>query len=217
MLVLAMLSQIAEDRQNVIFAMEEPETAIPPYAQKRIVHEVRKLASQTLFTSHSPYVLEEFSLEETIVLARDTEGVLMQRSITLPGNVKLKRYRQEFRTRFCEGLLARRVLVAEGATEASSFPVACRRLEELNPDIYSSLEALGVCVVDAGSETNIPGMAQLYRELGKHTFAICDRQDDGNKELIEAQVDLLLMHGEKGVEDMVLKGTTEEALNDSHS
>lgn len=30
MLVLAMLSQIAEDKQNVIFAMEEPETAIPP-------------------------------------------------------------------------------------------------------------------------------------------------------------------------------------------
>jgi putative ATP-dependent endonuclease of the OLD family len=56
MLVLAMLSQIAEDKQNVIFAMEEPETAIPPYAhyQKRIVHEIRKLASQTLFTSHSP-------------------------------------------------------------------------------------------------------------------------------------------------------------------
>ena len=45
MLVLAMLSQIAEDKQNVIFAMEEPETAIPPYAQKRIVHEVRKLSS----------------------------------------------------------------------------------------------------------------------------------------------------------------------------
>jgi putative ATP-dependent endonuclease of the OLD family len=36
MLVLAMLTQIAQDKQNVIFAMEEPETAIPPYAQKRI-------------------------------------------------------------------------------------------------------------------------------------------------------------------------------------
>jgi len=45
MLVLAMLSQIAEDKQNVIFAMEEPETAIPPYAQKRIVHELRKLSA----------------------------------------------------------------------------------------------------------------------------------------------------------------------------
>jgi putative ATP-dependent endonuclease of the OLD family len=74
MLLLAMLSQIAEDKQNVIFAMEEPETAIPPYAQKRIVHELRKLSAQTLFTSHSPYVLEEFSLDETIVLGRSADG-----------------------------------------------------------------------------------------------------------------------------------------------
>jgi len=212
MLVLAMLSQIAEDKQNVIFAMEEPETAIPPYAQKRIVHEVRKLASQTLFTSHSPYVLEEFAIEETIVLARDAEGKLDRQAITLPDNVKLKRYRQEFRTRFCEGLLARRILIAEGATESSAVPVACRRLEEIRPDTYSSLEALGICTVDAGSEGNIAGMAQLYRELGKRTFAICDKQEEGDKALIEAQVDRLLMHGEKGFEAMVLKGTTEAAL-----
>ncbi|WP_244120405.1 ATP-dependent nuclease, partial [Burkholderia gladioli] len=124
MLVLAMLSQIAEDKQNVIFAMEEPETAIPPYAQKRIIHEVRNLASQALFTSHSPYVLEEFSLDETIILSRDFAGTMKQSRVSLPESVKLKRYRQEFRTRFCEGLLARRVLVAEGATEASAFPVA---------------------------------------------------------------------------------------------
>ncbi len=212
MLVLAMLSQIAEDKQNVIFAMEEPEAAIPPYAQKRIVHEVRKLASQALFTSHSPYVLEEFAIEETVVLARDADGNLARQAITLPDNVKPKRYRQEFRTRFCEGLLARRILVAEGATEASAFPVACRRLAEIRPDTYSSLEALGVCTVDAGSESNIPGMAQLYRELGKRTFAVCDKQEDENKALIEAQVDRLLMHGDKGFEAMVLKGTTEAAI-----
>ena len=212
MLVLAMLSQIAEDRQNVIFAMEEPETAIPPYAQKRIVHEVRQLASQTIFTSHSPYVLEEFAVEETVVLERDGDGVLQRKVITLPANVKKKRYRQEFRTRFCEGLLARRVLLAEGATEAAAFPATCRRLAELNSGSYSSLEALGVCVVNAGGETDIPGMAQLYRKLGKRTFAICDNQDDENKGLIEAQVELLLMHDEAGFEEMVLNGTTPEAL-----
>lgn len=184
MLVLAMLSQIAEDRQNVIFAMEEPETAIPPYAQKHIVHEVRKLASQTLFTSHSPYVLEEFPIEETVVLARDVDGILTRQTIMLPDNVRLKRYRQEFRTRFCEGLLARRILVAEGVTEASAFPVACRRLAELKPDIYSSLEALGICTVDAGSENNIAGIAQFYRKLGKRIFAICDKQEENNVTLI---------------------------------
>ncbi|TAH37518.1 MAG: DUF2813 domain-containing protein [Alphaproteobacteria bacterium] len=212
MLVLAMLSLIAEGKQNVIFAMEEPETAIPPYAQKRIVHEVRNLASQTLFTSHSPYVLEEFSIEETIVLKRDLAGTLSQNSINLPDCVKLKRYRQEFRTRFCEGLLARRVLIVEGATESSGFPVAARRLAELQPNSYSSLEALGICTIDAGNDTNIPGIAKLYQELGKHTFALCDKQDDANKALIEAQVDLLLMHAQTGFEDLVLKGTTESAM-----
>jgi len=212
MLVLAMLSQIAEDKQNVIFAMEEPETAIPPYAQKRIVHEIRKLASQTLFTSHSPYVLEEFALDETVVLRRDADGVLGQCAIALPDSVKPKRYRQEFRTRFCEGLLARRILVAEGATEAAAFPVVCRRLAELKPETYSSLEALGICTIDAGGETNLPDMAKLYRDLGKRVFAICDNQDAANKGLIEAQVELLLMHNEKGFEDLVLKNTTEGAL-----
>ena len=212
MLVLAMLSQIAESKHNVVFAMEEPETAIPPYAQKRIVHEVRKLASQTLFTSHSPYVLEEFAIEETIVLARNSEGTLERQHIELPENVKQKRYRQEFRTRFCEGLLSRRILIAEGPTEAAAFPVACRRLAELNPLKYSPLEALGVCTVDADGEKNIPGMAKLYRTLGKRTFAICDNQEAINKKDIEENVDLLLMHSEKGFENLVFNGTSDEAL-----
>lgn len=212
MLVLAMLSQIAESKQNVIFAMEEPETAIPPYAQKRIVHEVRKLASQALFTSHSPYVLEEFETEETVVLARNDLGRLEQRTIELPAIVKLKRFRQEFRTRFCEGLLARRVLIAEGPTEYSAFPVVCRRLAELDPEKYLSLEALGICTVDADGENNVSGMAELYKELGKRTFAICDKQDEENVASIEEQVELLLMHNEKGFEDLVLKGTTKAAL-----
>jgi putative ATP-dependent endonuclease of OLD family len=212
MLVLAMLSQIAQDKQNVIFAMEEPETAIPPYAQKRIVHEIRKLASQTIFTSHSPYVLEEFTLDETVVLARNADGSLSRSVIILPDSIKPKRYRQEFRTRFCEGLLARRILVAEGATEAASFPVVCRRLAELNPDTYCSLEALGICTIDAGSETQIADLAGFYRGLGKRTFAICDKQTDARKALIEAEVESLFMHDEKGFENLVLKNTTEDAL-----
>ncbi|MCK1511478.1 AAA family ATPase [Bradyrhizobium sp. 190] len=212
MLVLAMLSQIAEDKQNVIFAMEEAETAIPPYAQKRIVHELRKLSAQSLFTSHSPYVLEEFKLDETVILSRSDDGELSQAKIELPESVKHKRYRQEFRTRFCEGLLSRRVLIAEGATEATSFPVAARRLSELNPATYASLEALGVCVIDAGTETQIADLASLYKSLGKRTFALCDKQTDPAKAAIEAQVERLFMHGEKGIEDLILKNTTQAAL-----
>lgn len=212
MLVLALLSQIAEDKQNVIFAMEEPEIAIPPYAQKRIVHELRKLSAQSIFTSHSPYVLEEFKLEETVILFRSTDGELKQSKIELPDNVHHKYYRQEFRNRFCEGLLARRVFIAEGATEASSFPVAARRLEELNPTTYASLESLGICVIDAGGDGRIAGLAKLFKNLGKQTFTFCDNQSAEAQKKIAAEVDKLFMHNEKGIEDLVLKNTTSIAM-----
>jgi putative ATP-dependent endonuclease of OLD family len=212
MLLLAMLSQIAEDKQNVIFAMEEPETAIPPYAQKRIVHELRKLSAQSLFTSHSPYVLEEFGLDETVVLSRSGDGELTQAHVVLPNSVKQKRYRQEFRTRFCEGLLARRVLIAEGATEAAVLPAVARRLSELNPAVYASLEALGVAVVDAGSDSQISDLAALYKNLGKQTFAMCDKQSPEREAAVQALVKLLFMHAETDLEKLVMKNTTQAAL-----
>ncbi len=212
MLVLAMLSQIAEDKQNVIFAMEEPETAIPPYAQKRIVHELRKLSAQSIFTSHSPYVLEEFGLDETVVLSRAGDGQLAQASVSLPDSVKHKRYRQEFRTRFCEGLLSRRILIAEGAAEASAVPAVARRLAEIAPAKYSSLEALGICTIDAGTETQIADLGGLYRSLGKTVYGVCDQQTAADEAAIKAQVDELFMHTEKGFEDLVLKNTTTGAL-----
>ena len=212
MLVLAMLSKIAEDKQNVIFAMEEPETAIPPYAQKRIVHELRNLSAQSLLTSHSPYVLEEFGLNETAVLSRTRDGQLAQRFIRLPDSVKHKRYRKEFRTRFCEGLLSRRILIAEGATEATAIPAVARRLAELSPKNYSSLEALGICTIDAGTESQIAELGGLYRLIGKTVYGVCDHQTEADEAAIKAQVDQLFMHSEKGFEDLILKNTPTVAL-----
>ena len=214
MLVLAMLSQIASDKQNVVFAMEEPETAVPPYAQKRIVHEVRNLSAQSLFTSHSPYVLEEFNLDEMVILSRDSGGHMTQATVDLPDSIKHKRYRQEFRTRFCEGLLSRRIVIAEGATEASAMPAAARRLSELNPKSYSSFEALGLCTIDAGTDSQIADIAKLYKKLGKQVFAVCDKQEPGQRRAIEAQVEKLFTHSEKGFEDLVIKNTTEEAIEE---
>ena len=62
------------------------------------------------------------------MLARDATGELCQASVKLPDSIKHKRYRQEFRTKFCEGLLSRRILIVEGATEATAMPVAARRV-----------------------------------------------------------------------------------------
>ena len=212
MLVLAMLSQIAEDRQ-VIFAMEEPETAIPPYAQKRIVHELRKLSAQSIITSHSPYVLEEFDPSETIVLARNSDGCMTHSPVIVSDAIKRrKQYRQTFRTRFCEALLSRRVLIAEGATEATAFPAVTRRLAEIDSTKYVSLEALGICTINAASESSIAPLGKTYRSLGKHVYAVCDKQTAASEARIAANVDELFMHSEKGFEDLVVRNTTPDAL-----
>lgn len=212
MLVLALLSQIAEDKQNVMFAMEEPETAIPPYAQKRIIHELRKLSAQSLVTSHSPYVLEEYGLEETIALTREGDGALVQNAIELPDIVKPKTYRREFRTRFCEGLLGRRVLITEGQTEADAMPAVARRLNEIDPVTYSSFEALGLTVVDAGSETKVGPLGGFYRGLGKTAYGLCDAQDAATEAVIAAELDELFMHDCAGFESLVIQNTTQAAL-----
>ncbi|MEH2472033.1 putative ATP-dependent endonuclease of OLD family [Nitrobacteraceae bacterium AZCC 2161] len=117
-LVLAMLGLIAERRNGrVIFAMEEPELSLPPHVQKRVVDKVRAIAAQALFTSHSPYVIEQFKPEQMMALTRNAAGLLTASNIALPDNLKLKTFRDGFRTRFCEALLARRIIVVEGKTE----------------------------------------------------------------------------------------------------
>lgn len=211
-LVLAMLSQIAEERQNVIFAMEEPEIAIPPYTQKQIVHEIQKLSSQSLFSTHSPYVIEEFSLSNTLILSRNENGLLKQSKVALPEGLKLKAYRQDFRHRICEGLLSRKILIVEGQTEATSISALSRRLAILDPSSYSALEAMGICIIDAGGDNKIVPLAKMFSDLGKRVFALCDKQESESELRIRANVETLYMHNYKGFENLVLNNTTMEAL-----
>lgn len=176
-LVLAMLGLIAERRKGrVIFAMEEPELSLPPHVQQRVVDKVRGLASQALFTSHSPYVIEQFSPEQMTVMQRDPTALLTASAVVLPANLKLKIFRDGFRTKFCEALLARRVLVVEGKTELVAYSAAARRAAELLPTQHKRLDSLGWVPFDAGGETNVAAFAAFFRSLGKKVAAIFDKQ-----------------------------------------
>ncbi len=210
-LVLSLLSIIAELKQNVIFAMEEPEIAIPPHTQKRIVESIRKKSAQSLFTSHSPYVLEEFDPAQILVLRRDA-GILSGAPATYPPTIKPKKYRTEFRLRFCEALLANRVFITEGNTEYDAFPVAARRLHEIKPDQFKTLEMLGVAVINAQTDSQIAPLGEHFSKLGKVVFAACDLQEGAQKQAIQTAIPYLYESTEKGFENVLLKGTAEAAL-----
>jgi len=210
-LVLSLLSMIAELKQNVIFAMEEPEIAIPPHTQKRIIDSITSKSAQALFTSHSPYVLEEFKPSQILVIKRD-DGVLSGVPAEYPPTVKPKKYREEFRRRFCEALLARRVLITEGRTEYDAFPAVARRLHELHPEEYKSIEALGIAIVNAETDTQVDPLGNFYRALGKIVFAVFDKQEPARKTEIEVSIDYSYEAQEKGFENVILNDTDDLAL-----
>jgi putative ATP-dependent endonuclease of OLD family len=210
-LVLALLSMIAELKQNVIFAMEEPEIAIPPHTQKRIIDSVSSKSAQAIFTSHSPYVLEEFDPSQILVINRKN-GCLKGIPAEYPPKVKPKKYREEFRRRFCESLLARRVLIAEGRTEYDAFPTAARRLHELDPEKYKTLEGLGIAIINAETDTQVEPLGKHFRELGKVVFAVFDQQSEESSENIAKSVDYPFEAPEKGFENVILNGSSETAL-----
>jgi putative ATP-dependent endonuclease of OLD family len=209
-LVLVLLSMIAEIKQNVIFAMEEPEIAIPPYTQKQIINSITGKSHQAIFTSHSPYVLEEFKPSQILVLKRDKTGVLSGVNAYYP--VKPKLYKDDFRKRFCEGLLARRVLITEGRTEYDSFPACARRLHKIDPENHKSFDGLGVAVINAEGEKDIAPIGQFYKKLGKKVFAVFDKQTPECLTAIAAEVDHYFEAQEKGFENVVVKGVPIEVL-----
>jgi len=203
-MVLAMLGLIATRRNGrVIFAMEEPELSLPPHVQKRVVDKVRSLASQALFTSHSPYVIEQFPPEQMSVLTRDGAGVLQAANVILPDNLKLKIFRDGFRTRFCEALLARRVIVVEGKTELVAYSAVARRAAELDPTTYQRLDALGWVPFDAAGQSAVASFASFFRSLGKTVATIFDQQQPVERAAIIASCDAAFEQPYAGFEHLL--------------
>ncbi|MEU6244023.1 AAA family ATPase [Streptomyces sp. NPDC047024] len=178
LLVFALLTYIAElkGERSVIFAMEEPEIALPPHAQRRLVDHVVRNMGQVIVTSHSPYVIERFPPERIVVLDRTTNGAMTSAGITLPDGFKPKKYTQN-RRQFAEAVLARAVLVVEGATEAALIPVISDVLERAgDPSLkdYLHIDLSGVSVFDAGNDVSVPVFAPLFKAMGKRVYGIHD-------------------------------------------
>ena len=127
-LVFALLTYIADLRGpgSVIFAMEEPEIALPPHTQRRMVDFVAKTMGQAIVTSHSPYVIERFAPEEIVVLNRDDTGTLSSSTIALGGHVKSRKYRAQ-RRQFAEAILANARPRRRGRHRGRRLPCRGRR------------------------------------------------------------------------------------------
>ena len=208
-LVLALLSFIADLKpETVIFAMEEPEIAVPPHTQRRIAQYLLTKTTQAFVTSHSPFVIEKFEPSRTLLLARDA-GVVTARKVSDATGLKDNDYRRFSRSGLSECMLGRAAIVVEGVTELHAIPIVARRMEESNPNLQP-LDIAGVTFFDVDGESSMPKFGKFFKALGLKTFAFYDLEYKNTRKAEQAQAladnfEINVEHPYKGFEELVIK------------
>lgn len=204
-LVLALLSFIADLKpETVIFAMEEPEIAVPPHTQRRIADYLLTKTTQAFVTSHSPFVIERFEPSQTLLLSR-AEGVVTSKKVSEATGLKDNEFKRYARWGLSECMLGKAAIVVEGLTEFHALPVAARRMEE-NDDALQPLDIAGAAFFNSDGDGNGPKFGKFFKTLGLKTIAFYDHKANRPAEQTAnyaASFDINSEHAHKGFEDLV--------------
>ena len=203
-MVFSLLTFIGDLKHNVIFAMEEPELAIPPHTQRRIVQFMRSSVDQAILTSHSPFVVEQFAPDEVLLLSRETEKQLIGRQLQVHG-IKAKTYRGGIRRHFAEAMLGRGVLCVEGVSDSDVLVSASHVLEHHGAEghEYTPLDLSGVTIVQCDGDRSLPQYGEFFRGLGLATYALHDEPTDGDATAITAAFDRSWQLAYRGIEKLL--------------
>lgn len=188
-LVLALLSFIAEvKKENVIFAMEEPELALPPHTQRRIASYLLNETTQCFVTSHSPYVIEQFSSEQIQILRRNGSAVVTAIPLSQGSALKDKTYKRYARRGLAEAMLGAGVIVVEGITEQSAIRSVAEKLEETDETLYP-LDLSGISIFPVDGDGSLPMFGAFFKNLGLKAYAFYDfkkRKEEENQKIVES-------------------------------
>lgn len=156
----------------VLYLFEEPDNHLHPTSLRAIADELKECvtdASQAVITTHSPYFLNQFPVTDWFPLTADAN-----RTTTLrPRN--LTKTDRELRVAFGryglrppEALLAKRVVVVEGPSDATLL----RELVEL--ETGRSPDRQDLLVIPAGGKELVSDLCLLLDELGADWLGVMD-------------------------------------------
>jgi len=209
-LVLALLSIIADlKKDSVIFAMEEPEIALPPHTQRRIAKYLLESTSQCFVSSHSHYVVERFQPEQVRILRKGADGVLTATGLTVGTTLKGKTYRRHARKGLSEAMLGCGVIVGEGITERDIILAAADKMEESDPDSYYPLDLSGVSVISVDGDGAMAEFGAFFSALDITSFAFYDAKARKPEEVkrMEAAFDFPCQTKYPGAERLLVEET----------
>jgi putative ATP-dependent endonuclease of the OLD family len=206
--ILAILLLIARKRGRGIIALEEPETFLFPHAQRRVLDEVRALASQTFVTTHSPYVLERMPVESFQRVVRDNAGTVTTTAL-MADKKTVSFIRERFRRQLSEALLGRGAIVVEEESVRLWILKASALLhgQVEGGKRIEALELQGVAVVSAIGNGDVPTICQLLLRAGLTVVGFVDQLTETQLEdfLQRAHGIPMYFHKHTGLEDLLLE------------
>ena len=208
-MVFSLLTFIADLKSNVIFAMEEPEIAIPPHTQRRIVQFLQARMDQSILTTHSPFVLEQYDPTDVVLLERGTDGVVCGRHIEVSG-IKAKTYKGNLRRVLAEAMLGNGVLCVEGISDEEAISTASAVIERGSErGTYTPLDLSGVTIVQCEGDGGLLRYGRFFSLLGLRAYAFYDRQKNETiSDQIDAVFDVTWELEQTGIEYLLADETT---------
>lgn len=179
--LLAVAMQREAAAQSGLTIIDEFEQGLEPHRIRRLLRVLRGRApegqglakGQLILTTHSPTVLQELEPAEVAVTRRVADGTVTVRNLPAAIDYILKRTPQ--------ALLARKVIVAEGATEVG----LCQALDDAwTNETGGSFAYRGVVVVDGTGGTQPAEISGHLAKLGYEVTLLID--SDANAKATKA-------------------------------
>lgn len=177
----------AEKGDSFLMAIEEPELHVPPPLQRRLLHLMQSLATQTIVTTHSPAVAAVPGPHQVILVVNQAGTLTANALLTTPlqpaaSNLERGLFLSD-REATVSAIMHRHVLIPEGKTDARWLRLLSRVLD------MQSVEGDGVDAVAFTHEIGViptkdARMAEVFGHLAKvHPSVTClvDGDDAGNR------------------------------------
>ncbi|GAA1502004.1 hypothetical protein GCM10009740_38500 [Terrabacter terrae] len=191
-LVLGILRYVsAKSRQsgaNVIFAIEEPEAFLHPQTQRAMAKILRDISkeAQLLVTTHSPVLVDSFSVSRIARLPLSPEGMTYtarKPDLAVDEEGRLTRYCDATNS---ELVFASSVILVEGHGDKLLIDYLLERITGGAGGHY----ALGIAVIEASGITTITHLLRLAQLFGVRAYILTDKDGmhkngDGKRALLE--------------------------------
>ncbi|MDF0528588.1 AAA family ATPase [Tsukamurella sp. 8F] len=191
-LVLGILRYVSlKSRQagtNVLFAVEEPEAFLHPQTQRAMAKILKDISAeaQLLVTTHSPVLVDSFSVTRIARLPLSPEGMTYSASkpdLAVDEEGRLTRYCDATNS---ELVFASSVILVEGHSDKLVIDFLLERITGGPGGHY----ALGIAVIEASGITTISHLLRLAQLFGVRAYVLTDKDGvhkngDNKRALVE--------------------------------